>query len=110
MEGTEDDALFRTERWFLRGALVPTGYRIPLPPGRYRVTLGFAEVSFREPEKRRFDVLLEGRTVLEDYEPQVDAAENFTYEQPVEDGYLDLELVHKVDNPKISAIAIERVR
>jgi tetratricopeptide (TPR) repeat protein len=109
VEGTEDDEIYRTARWFPRGDAAHTAYRIPVPAGRYRLTLGFAEVTSSEAEKRRFDVLLEGRTILDDYEPKVDTAENFTFEQTVEDGHLDIEFVHKVDDPEISAIAIERL-
>ena len=40
---------------------------------------------------------------------KVDTAENFTFEQSVEDGHLDIEFVQKVGSPKVSAIAIERL-
>jgi hypothetical protein len=36
-------------------------------------------------------------------------AGSLAFEPSVEDGHLDLEFFGKVDNPKISAIAIERV-
>jgi len=109
VEGTDEDDLYRAGTAFFTSAPGSHGYRIPLPLGRYRVTLGFAEVALRESGKRHFDAFLEGRKVLEDYEPKIDRAENFTFEQSVEDGHLDLEFVHKLGNPKISAIAIERL-
>jgi hypothetical protein len=110
VEGTEDDALYQGGRSFDPASPRPHGYRIPVPPGRYRVTLGFAEVSFKEPGKRAFDVLLEGKVVQADYEPKILKAENLSYEVAVEDGHLDIELVTKTNNSKISAIAVEVLR
>jgi hypothetical protein len=106
---TEVDVL-KTGRGFPGKDSVARGYRIPLPQGRYRVTLGFAEVTFHEAGRRRFDVLLEGKKVLEDLEPKIDTPEVFTFEERVEDGHLDLEFVRKAEDPSISAIAIERMR
>ena len=105
-----DDALFETERFWRSKRR--KGYSIPLPRGRYRITLSFAEVWFRKAGKRQFDVLLEGEPVpgLENYEPKIDRAESFTHEVKVEDGHLDLQFIRKRDNPKISAIAIVPVK
>ena len=67
IDGTDDDPLYQTERWFPGHPTLPDGYRIPLPPGRYQVALHFAEVNPRNqgiPGARVFDVLLEGETVL----------------------------------------------
>jgi hypothetical protein len=105
--GTEDDALYRTERWFVPVQGLRPGYHIPLPPGTYRAVLHFAEISYREPGHRRFDVLLEGKKVLEGFEPEVDRAQAFPFELKVEDGHLDLEFGHRLDHPTISAIAVE---
>ena len=110
VDGTEDDALYQGGRSFDSANPKPHGYRIPVPPGRYRVTLGFAEVSLKEPEKRAFDVLLEGKVVQADYEPKWRKAENLTFEVIVEDGHLEIEFVTKTFNSKISAIAIEVLR
>jgi hypothetical protein len=67
-------------------------------------------VHFKDPGKRRFDVLLEGKKVLEDYEPKVNKAETFTFEQAVQDGHLEILFIPGLENPKISAIAIEVLR
>jgi hypothetical protein len=110
ISGTEDDALYQTRRWFPAGQTPPRGYRVPLLPGRYRVILHFAEVRFRENSKRRFHILLEGKTVRENYEPKIDEAEALLFEVRVEDGHLDIDFIHEVDNPKISAIEIVALR
>jgi hypothetical protein len=110
IEGTEDPPLYLTERWFGTECRPPRGYRIPAPTGRYRIVLAFAEVHFREPGKRRFGVVIEGDAVLEDYEPKIDKAETFVFEdEAVDDGHVDIELIHDVGNPKIAAITIERI-
>jgi hypothetical protein len=74
------------------------------------VVLHFAETDFREKGKRRFHIRLEGTTAREDYEPNIDEKEILAFEVKVEDGHLDLEFVHKVNNPSISAIEIAALR
>ena len=116
---TEDGPLYRTERYFVPVPRGPKGYRIPLPPGGYRVALHFAEIH--EPARNRrengfrrvFDVRLEGKTVLEEYDPGAKgfaAADVRTFEVAVEDGILDIEFVHRVENPKVSAIEVIRLK
>ena len=41
-------------------------YKIKVPPGQYRVVLHFAETWHNEPDKRVFDVSLNGRPMLQD--------------------------------------------
>jgi hypothetical protein len=74
---------------------------------RFRVGLGFAEIQFHR--KRSFDVRLEGKPVLEAYEPKMDAAETRFFECPVEDGHLDIEFIPRIDSPQISALSVERL-
>jgi hypothetical protein len=110
--GTEDAPLYQTERFFPFGGR-PGGYRIPLPPGRYRVSLHFAEIVTSDSGGRRFDVRLEGRPILEDYEPLAAGfatAEKKTFEVTVEDGFFDIEFIHRTGDPKISALEIETLR
>jgi tetratricopeptide (TPR) repeat protein len=111
IRNTEDATLYRSERFFFGSG--PVGYRVPLPSGSYRVTLHFAEIFYWEPGKRVFDVLLEGKEVLRDYDPfsavGFAAADRKTFLLRVEDGFLDLEFVREAGNPKISALEIERV-
>jgi tetratricopeptide (TPR) repeat protein/tRNA A-37 threonylcarbamoyl transferase component Bud32 len=115
---TEDGALYQTERWFAADEVVPARYRIPLPRGRYGVRLHFAEIWHRQPGKRRFGVRVEGKVIIEDYEPlavgfatadvlSCDGAAGDAI--PVEDGILDIEFIARIDMPKVSAIEVERV-
>ena len=89
-------------------------YRIPLPPGGYRVTLHFAEIHFKVEGERIFDVLLEGETVLKNLDLFKKAGYATAYkverEVRVEDGLLDILFVPKIDNPVISAIEVEKLR
>jgi hypothetical protein len=110
--GMADAPLYLCERWFPADEMGSAGYRIPLPPGRYRVTLHFAEVWWYAPGLRKFDAVIEGRKVLEDYDPFAAGfatAEEKTWEVSIEDGLLEIEFLHKVNNPKVSAIEIERL-
>ncbi len=82
---------------------------MPLAPGRFRVTLHFAETNFTEAGKRRFGVRLEGRDVLTDFDPASAGALKAlvkSFDVPVVDGFLDIDFVHVVDNPMISAFEI----
>jgi malectin (di-glucose binding ER protein) len=91
----------------------PPGYRIPLPPGEYQVTLHFADVFFWKRGSRSFGALLEGQEVLADYEPLaagLATAEAKTFRTRVDDGLLDIVFVRAADNPLVSAIEIQRLR
>jgi tetratricopeptide (TPR) repeat protein len=111
IDGTEEDALYQTERWF-PGTGSLAAYRLPVPPGRSRVTLHFAETWFCAPGMRRFDVLIEGEPLLPDHEPFAAGprrANCVTREVYVADGILDITFVHKVDNPTVAGIEVERL-
>jgi tetratricopeptide (TPR) repeat protein len=111
IQNTEDDPLFQTERYFSPQRLSFTGYRIPVPAGTYRVVLHFAEIVATRPGLRVFDVMLEGKRILERYDPAAAGyatAESKTFETVVVDGLLDIEFRPRKENPKISAIEIER--
>ena len=112
IHGTDDGPLYAGHRFFDRSVAAPTGYRIPVPSGRYRVTLHFAEVWTPRAEVRVFDVHMEGKTVLADYDPVKAVgfahADARRFEVEVVDGLLDIEFDSKHHNPMISAIEIER--
>jgi hypothetical protein len=103
VEGTDDPVLYRRERWFPRGARAL--YRIPLPCGNYRITLHSSEV-FLAPGSRRFDVRIGGKEILPDYEPPFRKADAKEFPVSVEAGILEIELLHRLENPKLSAIEI----
>ena len=103
--------LFQTERWFdNKQAPKRLGYEIPLPPGNYEVTLGFAEIY---EEKRDFDVEVEGIKVVENYDPannQFATAEKVSKKVSTEDGMLNILFQsHNSENAKIASIEIKRI-
>jgi hypothetical protein len=113
IEGASDDYLYlyRTERFFDGPPSRFLGYRIPLAPGSYSVTLHLAETAFNKPEERIFSVELEGRRLLEGYDivgqvgsatARVERFENIL----VEDGFLEIKLIPEVREPKVSGIEI----
>jgi serine/threonine protein kinase/Flp pilus assembly protein TadD len=110
IEGTELDALFHRQRFFGAGEAAKPGYRIPLPRGRYRVTLHFAEVYFRAPAQRTFSVLVEGKELLSDYEPYAAGfrtADQRSFQCGVSDGFLEIELVPSLAEATVAAIEVE---
>jgi tetratricopeptide (TPR) repeat protein len=114
-EQAEDVPLYQSERWFPVADAGNAGYRLPLPPGAYRVTLHFAEIYFHAKGMRVFDVHAEGKEMLKDYDPFAAAGFATADVKPfepidVKDGFLDIDFIHRIENPKISAIEIERVR
>ncbi|WP_092543326.1 S8 family serine peptidase [Actinoplanes derwentensis] len=64
--GTEDDALFRTQR---TGETFSYVFK-NAPAGTYRIDLDFAEFEKLKPGKRAFDVLADGKVVLYDHDVQ----------------------------------------
>jgi hypothetical protein len=64
--GTEDDALFRTQR---TGETFSYVFK-NAPAGTYRIGLDFAEIENVKAGKRAFDVLADGKVVLYDHDVQ----------------------------------------
>ena len=61
----------------------------------------------------RFDVLIEGETVLPGYEPFAVGfarADDHAFCVVVEDGSLDVEFLPRVGQPKVSGIEVERLQ
>ena len=107
--GTEDDALYQTERY---GSFL---YSLPVPNGQYTIKLHFAELYWNTVGQRVFDVAAEGRTVLKAYDivqkagPLTATTESFPV--TVSDGVLSLAFAPGaagVDQPKVSAIEVLR--
>jgi hypothetical protein len=115
VRGTDADPLYQKERYFpLEEAGELSAYAIPLPPGSYRVHLHFSEVYRNIPDVRRFDVLLGGRKVIEDFDPMEGGfatAIEKVFDAEVRHGLLEIRFVHRPprDPPKVSAIEVERV-
>ncbi len=105
-------ALFQSERW---DSAFPDEqeWSFPVPDGTYQVNLYFAEIytGIQGAGERVFDVAIEGTTVLDDYDIVADTGDLFigtmqTFLADVVDGELNIQLLHEVENPKISAIEI----
>jgi hypothetical protein len=110
IDNTEDDYIYQTERWF--PPLGSSRYRVPLPRGKYRVILHFAEIWKPNVGRRKFEVLLvENGKKLSEYTPPFATADVKSFEIELEDGFLDIEFLHveNADNPKISALEISRL-
>ncbi|MEM0897216.1 MAG: malectin domain-containing carbohydrate-binding protein [Verrucomicrobiota bacterium] len=107
IEGTNDDPLYQKARTGFR-----VEYAIPVPGASfYNVTLHFAETQFSQVGQRRFDILLEGEIVEEDFDPVFVAGANNaiqrTYRVATSDSFVDLQLVSDFGESHVSAISIE---
>ncbi len=103
--GTLDDDLFNAWRF---GAF---SYLAPVPPGRYRVDLYFAETYHTGPGARLFDLELEGTPVEEDLDIAavvgVDTALSREHEADVVDGELEIRLLAgAAGNPRLDAFRV----
>jgi hypothetical protein len=106
-----DPPLYESERYFFEPVRVAPGYRVPLPRGEYQITLLFVEGWFKVPGSRRFDVLVEGKAVLTDYEP-LEPGFGVPFRREVRtsvtDGALNIDFGKRIENPKISAFVVAR--
>ena len=113
--GTTDQALYRTERYSTNGTL---SYAVPVANGRYSVVLHFAEIYWTQPGQRVFDINLEGRNVVTNYDILAKVAPftatTETFAVTVTDGVLNLDLTVPYlsggrDQAKLSALEVLRV-
>jgi hypothetical protein len=112
ISGTDDQDIYATERWDHKKPVNMT-YEIPIFDGSYDVFLHFAEIftGANETDKRKFNVVLEGSLVLEEYDMAglyggfTAIIESFT--TTVDDGFLTIDFTRgSKQNPKIAAIEI----
>jgi hypothetical protein len=109
-----DETLYRGERY---GNFA---YHIPLAPGKYRVTLHFAETWFGTaesnepgPGSRRFNVFANGAALLRDFDIAQEVgtgheiAKVFDNLQPNGQGALWLEFVPVENYAEVNAIEVE---
>jgi hypothetical protein len=84
------------------------GYRFGVPGGEYDVTLHFAEVYWKGPDKRPFDVYIEGTLVLDNYAVYTaggDVPVVVTFPGiAVDDGQLTIDFITRKDTAVISAV------
>jgi hypothetical protein len=110
---TREKELYRGERY---GHFA---YYIPLAPGKYRLTLHFAETWFGSPESNRpapgsriFNVFANGVALLQDFEIAAKAGLNRAYTaafdnlQPNAQGVLSLEFVPVRNYAEVNAIEV----
>ena len=108
IQATEDPLLYTVERW---GS--DFGYTFPVLPGKYRVRLKFAETYVKAPGERVFDILINGKKVLPNFDifkeaGGMDKAVDKTFEniQPDADGQIQVRFVASVQNAKVCAVEI----
>ena len=108
ISGTTDDPLYQSERWGNSFS-----YSFPLVNGDYEVTLMFAEINFSSAGKRVFNVAIEGTQVITNLDIWAKVGKNAAYNKTnivtVSDGQLNIAFSPFVENPKISAIRVQRI-
>lgn len=104
---TDVPPIFRAQRHGL------VRYCIRVVPGRYSVTLLFAEPRFSMPGQRRFDVVVEGKTAAR----ELDLAETaglrtafalLSEDVPVTDGVLDIHFAAGRDSTLLCGVVVEQ--
>jgi len=104
---TADSTLYQTER-YANGSL---NYQFGVPNGTYTVNLKFAEIYFTSPGQRIFNVVLNGSTVLSNFDIVAQAGGGKTaidrqFVTNVTNGQISLQFNGILQNPKINAIEI----
>jgi hypothetical protein len=109
--GTSDPALYRDGRYDEPGT-PELQYSFSVPSGKYQVKLHFAEnyAPLFAVGARVFDVQLEGSTVFSNVDIYKEAGASTALVKSttvdVSDGMLNVTLLHKTENPVISAIEV----
>ncbi|MGH7931114.1 MAG: malectin domain-containing carbohydrate-binding protein, partial [Candidatus Binatia bacterium] len=102
---TADDPLYQTERY---GNF---SYKFDVANGIYDVTLHFAEIYWKNSGERKFNVLFEGRSLLDNFDIVTTAGSRTAVVKTfsgvtVRDGRLDIDFRATKDNAKVSAISV----
>ncbi len=104
ISGTDDDLIYRSERY---GNFT---YELPVTNGSYQVTLLLAEVYFGAPNKRVFDVSLEGQERLSNVDLFALVGKNAAYSATetvaVTDGSLSVAFSADINNAKLSGLLV----
>ena len=86
-----------------------------MPNGDYTVTLKFAEIyPYIFAGARKFDVSIEGRAVINDFDLLIQAGKNTAYDFivpipiQVKDGVLNIDFYSDQSNAKVNAILVTR--
>lgn len=102
--GTNEQALYNLERW---GQFE---YKIPVANGDYNVKLHFAEIWLNAAGRRIFNVDIEGKRVLSNFDlisiaPRFSAIQR-SFDVTVIDGVLNISLSNVVSDGKITAVEV----
>lgn len=105
IQNTPNPALYQSERYG------PMTYQFTVPNGFYQVHLLFAEIYWNAPNKRVFNISVNGTQVEKNFDVFVAAGGEFravdrTYQAAVTNGQLQILFSQVIENPKISAIEI----
>jgi len=110
--GTQTQDLYQFERFGK-----DFSYSLPVLPGKYRVSLRFAEINVRKEGERLFDVLVNGKKFLSGFDILKEAGafdkavdKILTDIVPDADGMIHLRFVSSVQNAKVCALEITRER
>lgn len=110
ISNTSDPILYQTLRW----GLTAFGYQFDVPNGSYEVELHFAELYRSGVGARKFEVVIEGQTVLHDYDVLAKAGGKYlarveTFLTTVRDGQLNVDFVRgSADYPMINALRVTK--
>jgi len=102
-----DPELYTSERWGSEFS-----YRLPVPAGKYKVVLRFAETYVKKQGERVFDVLLNGNTVLDHFDilkeaGAMDKGIDRSFSIPMDSpGILEIRFKSWVQNAKVCAIEV----
>lgn len=109
IKGTSFPDIYQSERYKL------FGYRIDVPNGHYDIILHFAEIYHQKEGRRLMDVKIEGKTVEKSLDIFAKVGNNKAlslryntkeFNIPILDGRIDIDLVSKRDDTKLSGIEI----
>ncbi len=106
--GTPDPIIYTTARYGLYGNF---SYAIPVPNGTYNLTLKFAEIRLSAKGQRVFNVVVNGATVLSNFDVVAAAGAPFaavdeTFPITVTTGSVNIQFNGVVNLPIVSGIAI----
>ena len=118
------EAMFESRRYDADVAGNPSDdtemqYRFPVRNGRYEVRLYFVESyfdkqSYKKKGPRKFDVEIEGKRVLKNYDMFKELGHNRgtmkSYTVTVRDGVANVKFIHEKEDPMLSGIEIVRVQ
>jgi hypothetical protein len=106
ISNSNDDSIYQTQRHDV------LSYNFKVPNGKYSVTLKFCELKHDSMNQRVFSVLLQGKNLIKDLDifakAGKDCALDFTFDDiEVNNGWLDIDFVKKIDVTTIAGIVIK---